>query len=208
MSEMDSRKPPTATLPTVDFTHGEAVLCPFPTVTAAFFHHGIAIPSAKAIIDLSSDEERILTYRELAIHVQTLAARLRRLGVGPHQTIPLVVKRGTEMIIGILAILSCGAQYVPLDGGVVPDSTIKHVAEQCGGQNILCVSATQHRIKQLLPTFSPIVIRQGGFLDQEYSSPDTWVDLATADAGCYVIYTSGLSICPFHKAPPFPKCLS
>lgn len=189
----DSRKSHAFTLPTTDFTHGEVVYCPFPTVTAAFFHHASAIPSVKAIRDLSTDTERILTYRELAIHVQSLACRLRRLGVGPHQSVPLVVKRGTEMVIGILAILSCGAQYVPLDGGVVPDSTIKYVAEQCGGQNVLCVSSTEDRIRKLLPTLSPIVIEQARIPDEECTAPDTWVDLASPDAGCYVIYTSGSS---------------
>ncbi|KAH0598942.1 hypothetical protein MHUMG1_03056 [Metarhizium humberi] len=187
----DSRKPHTMVLPTRDFTHGEASYCPFPTVTAAFLHHAAAIPSAKAVRDLSANIERVLTYRELAIHAQSLASRLRRLGVGPHQTVPLVVKRGAEMVIGILAILSCGAQYVPLDGGVVPDSTIKLVAEQCGGQNVVCITSTQDRIKKLLPTHSPVVIEQTPIEDQEYDAPESWVDHASADGGCYVIYTSG-----------------
>ncbi|EFY86103.1 NRPS-like enzyme, putative [Metarhizium acridum CQMa 102] len=186
----DSRKPHTMILPTRDFTHGEASYCPFPTVTAAFFHYAAAIPSAKAVRDLSANTERALTYRELAIHVQSLASRLRRMGVGPHQTVPLVVKRGAEMVIGILAILSCGAQYVPLDGGVVPDSTIKLVAEQCGGQNVVCITSTEDRIKKLLPTHSPIVVEQTPVEDQEYDAPESWVDLASADGGCYVIYTS------------------
>lgn len=190
----DSRKSHTFTLPTADFTQGEAVYCPFPTVTAAFFHYAASMPSVKAIRDLSTDVERELTYRELAIHVQALASRLRRLGVGPHQTIPLIVKRGTEMVIGILAILSCGAQYVPLDGGVVPDSTIKHVAEQCGGQVVLCISSTEDRIKKLLPAMSPIVIERGSTLDEAHDAPDSWIDLASPDTGCYVIYTSGSSI--------------
>ncbi|KAK2600027.1 hypothetical protein QQS21_005261 [Conoideocrella luteorostrata] len=186
------RKSQTFALPTADFTHGEAVYCPFPTVTAAFYHHAGSMPLATAVRDLSDEGTvRELTYRELAVEAQVLAARLRQLGVGPHQTVPLVVKRGSEMLIGILAILSCGAQYVPLDGGVVPDSTIKHVADQCGGQIIVCISSTESRIKNLLPSMTSIVIEQGATSDQTLSPPGTWTDLATPDAGCYVIYTSG-----------------
>lgn len=189
------RKSHSSALPTADFTHGEAAYCPFPTVTSAFYHHAAAIPSVKAVRDLSSGIlARELTYRELAIQAQLLAARLRMLGVGPHQSIPLVVKRGAEMIIGIMAILSCGAQYVPLDGGVVPDSTVKHVAEQCGGHIVLCISSTECRLKSLLPTMTPIVIEQRIIPDQTLNNPEAWTNLASPDTGCYVIYTSGLCI--------------
>ncbi|KAG5986212.1 hypothetical protein E4U54_005548, partial [Claviceps lovelessii] len=187
-----TRKSQSFALPTTDFTHGEASYCPFPTVTSAFYHHAASLPSVKAVRDLSNGiPARELTYRELAIQAQFLAARLRVLGVGPDQRIPLIVKRGTEMIIGIMAILSCGAQYVPLDGGVVPDSTIKHVAEQCGGQIVLCISSTECRIKALLPDMTPIVIEQRVIPDQSLNSPEAWINLASPDTGCYVIYTSG-----------------
>ncbi|KAG5980431.1 hypothetical protein E4U55_004032 [Claviceps digitariae] len=187
-----TRKSLSFALPTTDFTHGEASYCPFPTITSAFYHHATSIPSVKAVRDFSNGiPARELTYRELAVQAQFLAARLRVLGVGPQQRIPLIVKRGTEMIIGIMAILSCGAQYVPLDGGVVPDSTIKHVAEQCGGHIVLCISSTERRLKTLLPTMTPIVIEQGAIPDQSLNSPEAWINLASPDTGCYVIYTSG-----------------
>ncbi|KAL3953883.1 hypothetical protein ACCO45_011839 [Purpureocillium lilacinum] len=163
------------------FTRGETVACPFPTLTAAFYHHAATYPCP-----------RELTYRELAGHAQILALRLRALGVQPHQRIPLVVKRGLEMVVGIWAILSCGAQYVPLDGGVVPDSTVRHVVEQSEGEIVLCLASTEHRIRNLFPSLTPVLIDQcmanyptGAF------AADHWIDLATPDAGCYVIYTSG-----------------
>lgn len=195
----DSRNSQPFVIPTSDFTHGEAVYCPFPTVTAAFYHYAASIPSSKAVRDLSGDVAKELTYHELAIRAQLLAARLRRLGVGPHQRIPLIVKRGADMVVGIMAILSCGAQYIPLDGGVVPDSTIKHVAEQCGGQIVLCISSTESRIRNLLPAMTPVVIEQSRTTDQSLKSPETWTDLATSDAGCYVIYTSGSSQLLFYE---------
>ncbi|KAG6064118.1 hypothetical protein E4U32_000538 [Claviceps aff. humidiphila group G2b] len=189
----DNKKSPSFSLPTADFTHGEASYCPFPTVTSAFYHHAASIPSVKAVYDLSNGvHSRELTYRELAFQAQLLASRLRALGIGPDQKVPLVVKRGTEMVIGIMAILSCGAQYVPLDGGIVPDSTIRHVAEQCGGHIVLCISSTKSRVKALLPTSNPIVIEQRAIpSDQTLSNPKAWIDLASPNTGCYVIYTSG-----------------
>ncbi|KAI1039721.1 hypothetical protein LB505_012069 [Fusarium chuoi] len=50
------------------------------------------------------------------------------------------------MLVGILSILSCGAQYVPLDGGVVADETLRFVLQQTGGRIALSSKATAHRI--------------------------------------------------------------
>ncbi|KAJ6444925.1 NRPS-like enzyme [Purpureocillium lavendulum] len=178
--------------PDIDaFTLGESVPCPFPTLTAAFYHQVKTNPYYVAVRDLSTGAPRELTYRELAGHVQTLASRLRTLGVQPYQRVPLVVKRGLEMVVGIWAILSCGAQYVPLDGGVVPDSTIRHVVEQSQGQVVLCLSSTEHRIRKLYPGLTPVLIDQCMAEGAVHAAPaDNRIDLASPDAGCYVIYTS------------------
>jgi non-ribosomal peptide synthetase component F len=103
--------------------------------------------------------------------------------------IPLVVKRSAEMVVGIWAILSCGAQYVPLDGGVVPDSTIRHVFEQSGGSIVCCLPSTVHRIRDLCPGATPVIIEQQQLDNKTHD--ERWLDLATSDGGCYIIYTSG-----------------
>lgn len=100
------------------------------------------------------------------------------------------------MIIGIWAILSCGAQYVPLDGGVVPDSTIRIVMEQSGGIVVLCISSTEHRLRELRrqQPLVPILIDELSQHEDLNTAPEELLDLATADSGCYVIYTSGIML--------------
>ncbi|KAL6826399.1 non-ribosomal peptide synthetase [Trichoderma camerunense] len=181
--------------PPLDYTamqYGPRLLCPFPTVTSSFYHHVRSFPDNVALHDLSGATTRQITYRQLGARAQALAAQLRSLGVRPHQRIPLVVKRSSEMVVGIWAILSCGAQYVPLDGGVVPDSTIRHVFEQSGGNIVCCLSSTVHRIRDLCPGATPVIIeqQQQQQLD-EFTYDGKWADLATSDSGCYIIYTSG-----------------
>ncbi|KAF4959947.1 hypothetical protein FGADI_1450 [Fusarium gaditjirri] len=159
----------------------------FPTVTSAFYHHARTSPDTIALRDLSGSL-RELTYGQLAKRAQELAAQLIAQGVCPDSRVPLVTKRGLDMIIGIWAILSCGAQYVPLDGGVVPDETIRRVLEQAGGGVVLCLSSTKHRITSRHPNQTVVVI------DEMKTSPveeDVHIDLATPESGCYVIYTSG-----------------
>ncbi|CAH0017627.1 unnamed protein product [Clonostachys rhizophaga] len=175
------------------FENGESTSCPFSTVTSAFYHHAFSQPAAIALRDMSSPQPKELTYYDLARQAQNLALKLRRLGVGPGQRVPLLVKRGIDMIIGIWAVLSCGAQYVPLDGGVVPDSTIRVVTEQSGGIVILCVNSTEHRLRELRrqQPLVPILIDELCQHRDNYEPQEKLLDLATDDLGCYVIYTSG-----------------
>ncbi|KAF7544978.1 hypothetical protein G7Z17_g9545 [Cylindrodendrum hubeiense] len=170
--------------------HGKVVHSPFPTVTAAFYHYAKSCPDNLAVYDLSGPP-RELTYGDLAVRVQRLARQLRRRGVTPGQRIPIIVKRSLEMIVGIWAILSCGAQYVPLDGGVVPDETIRRVLDQAQGDVVLCISSTKHRITGLCPDHIAVAVDEPESLDPEIVPEDGYMDLATTDGGCYVIYTSG-----------------
>ncbi|KAL7961303.1 non-ribosomal peptide synthetase [Trichoderma compactum] len=177
--------------PAMDYTamqYGPRLPCPFPTVTSSFYHHVRSFPDNVALHDLSGATTRQITYRQLGARAQALAAELRSLGVRPNQRVPLVVKRSAEMVVGIWAILSCGAQYVPLDGSVVPDSTIQHVFEQSGANIVCCLPSTVHRIRDLCPGATPVIIEQQ-LDDMTYDGK--WVDLATSDGGCYIIYTSG-----------------
>ncbi|KAL6402646.1 Linear gramicidin synthase subunit C [Ilyonectria robusta] len=169
---------------------GKVVHSPFPTVTAAFYHFASSCPENKAIRDLSGPP-REMSYSDLASRVQHLARQLRRQGVAPGQRIPLIVKRSLEMIVGIWAILSCGAQYVPLDGGVVPDETIRRVLDQAQGNVVLCLSSTKHRVTALSSDHTVVAVDEPESLSLETVLEDGYMDLAIPDGGCYVIYTSG-----------------
>ncbi|KAM3470190.1 hypothetical protein MY4038_006726 [Beauveria bassiana] len=178
------------------FSFGQVLKTPFSTTTAAFAHFSLSNPSGIAVHDLSTNVSRQRTYAELAMHAQALAWHLRSIGVKPNQRVPLVVKRSYEMVIGIWAVLLCGAQYVPLDGGVVPDSTLRHVLHQSGGNVLLCVSATENRVRDLFPDAQMVVVEECVHRAGGQPASLEWIDLATPASGCYVIYTSGKSIYP------------
>lgn len=184
------------------FEQGEVTNCPFPTVTASFYHHAFSFPDAVAARDMSTSPPREMTYTELASRAQSLAAELRSLGVGRGQRVPLLVKRGLEMVVGIWAILSCGAQYVPLDGGVVPETTIRTVVDQSGCSVVLCISSTEHRLQDIRRECGlvPVLIDQHCQAARGYPLPEAILDLATSDSGCYVIYTSGVFFFPLGPA--------
>jgi D-alanine--poly(phosphoribitol) ligase subunit 1 len=60
-------------------------------------------------------ENEFLSYRELNGLANDLAARLRRLKVSPGHTVGVCANRSVELIIALLAVIKCGAAYVPFD---------------------------------------------------------------------------------------------
>jgi amino acid adenylation domain-containing protein len=62
-----------------------------------------------------SDGADELTYRELDGRSAALARLLRRRGVGPEVPVGLLVERGPDLVVAILAVLRAGGAYVPLD---------------------------------------------------------------------------------------------
>lgn len=65
------------------FEQGPVTHCPFTTVTSAFYHHVASSLDTVAVRDMSGSVPRELSYHDLASRVQSLAAQLRELGVGP-----------------------------------------------------------------------------------------------------------------------------
>ncbi|KAG4257845.1 hypothetical protein FPRO04_11584 [Fusarium proliferatum] len=190
-SVLDVSSPRGAAVP-ISFTRGTCSRPRFSTVTEAFFHYATTQPSATAARDLSAEPAVEISYGELAERSIRLAQRLRSLGVMPGHRVPLVVKRGVGMLVGILSILSCGAQYVPLDGGVVADETLRFVLQQTGGRIALSSKATAHRISNTDVTDVVIIEDE----DNSEQSIADFTPVSKPEDGCYVIYTSGTTGTP------------
>ena len=69
-------------------------------------------PDAPAL----DDGRAAFSYRALAAEVGTLAARLRRAGIGAGDHVGVRVPSGTaDLYVAILGVLAAGAAYVPVD---------------------------------------------------------------------------------------------
>lgn len=71
----------------------------------------LSMPDAIALVRGNES----LSYGELNSRTETLAYRLRSLGVGPDVPVGLCMERSVELPIAALAILKAGGAYVPLD---------------------------------------------------------------------------------------------
>lgn len=177
------------------FGFGDKTRIPFGTVHEAFIHHATQAPSEVALVDLSPGTPKEVTYGELLRQSQYIATQLRANGVIPGHRVMLLMKRSAEMVAGILGILMAGAQYIPMDGGVVPDHTLQHAVEQSSVTVVLCLHPFEERIRFLGTAGVSILV-----LDDLLQSP-AFTDFAVEptsllcegnkNSGCYLIYTSG-----------------
>ncbi len=137
-------------------------------------------PDAVAVVY----EGRQLTYGELNAQANRLAHHLRGLGVKPDDRVAICVERSIGLVAAELAILKCGAAYVPLDPGF-PVERLAFMLGDCEAALVLTagntplpvgLSATCVRVDEAL-------LRQG-----EAGNPGLHLNSA---AIAYIMYTSG-----------------
>ncbi|WP_446225543.1 non-ribosomal peptide synthase/polyketide synthase [Nocardia sp. IBHARD005] len=147
----------------------------------------------------SSNHPVTLTYAELAAEVNRLARLLISIGVGPDRTVALGIRRSTDLVVAMYAVLAAGGAYVPLD----PDHPAERIAQVIAAADPICVLTRAIDDIDLAAVDSadaPTTVRPA-ILDLEqldttdYSSePITDADrLATLTPGnaAYLIFTSG-----------------
>ena len=135
-------------------------------------------------------EGQSITYLQLDLAANRLAHHLIGSGLRPRQRVCLVVQRSIEMLIGFLAVLKAGCQYVPIDGGVASDQALKHIFEDTESRFILCLPRYWDRVKQFA---SPeALVLELNMTTGAFYSPFRPNVQVTAEDGVYAMYTSGM----------------
>ncbi|HYX25661.1 MAG TPA: amino acid adenylation domain-containing protein, partial [Thermoanaerobaculia bacterium] len=150
---------------------------------APFFMQAELTPEAVAVV---AGEARI-TYRELARRARSMAARLRRLGVGPEVPVGLCAERTPELLVGVLGVLAAGGAYLPLDPAY-PAARLAFALEDSRTPIVLASAATLAR----LPSSHARIVRLDA--EEEPLAADEGSGfVAGAGPGnlSHVIYTSG-----------------
>ncbi|HEX4267542.1 MAG TPA: amino acid adenylation domain-containing protein [Steroidobacteraceae bacterium] len=126
-----------------------------------------------------------MTYAELLEKVDSLARRLRDVGVRPGDVVALMVERSFAMSIGILAIIRAGAAYLPLSPENPPDRT-EYMLKEAGVALLLAHGKTAAKaaaaFKGTVIDLDDLSLYGSGAPVENRNGPQ---DLA------YVIYTSG-----------------
>ena len=127
-------------------------------------------------------DERV-GYAELAAASKRVARLVReRFGVGPGDLVAVSLEPGVDAVVALLAILRCGAAYVPLDVQNPPER-IRLILEDCRPRGLIGPDTEDD-----ITCLGVDELHQAAW-DAEGKQDDP-VEFG-ADALCYVIYTSG-----------------
>jgi len=110
-----------------------------------------------------------LSYREFDTAADRLAAELQHRGVRAETPVPILLRRGPDYVVAMLAVLKAGGLIVPLDPGM-PSERIREIIGQTGAALIID-DALLADIGAPGPDYLPAQVRPG--------------------QGAYIIFTSG-----------------
>ncbi|HUC56837.1 MAG TPA: amino acid adenylation domain-containing protein [Streptosporangiaceae bacterium] len=134
------------------------------------------------------------SYAELDARASRLARELARRGAGPEHIVAIALPRGDLLVTAILAVLKCGAAYLPVDPGY-PAERIAFMLADAAPDGTLTSTAIAPALPPDAPgwTVALDASEATGLLDGKVApSGPAVVPLAASPANpAYVIYTSG-----------------
>ncbi|MEV4489952.1 amino acid adenylation domain-containing protein [Micromonospora coxensis] len=150
---------------------------PAGTVPALFAARIAAAPDAPALVD----GDRTLTYAQLDAAVARLTALLHRRGIGRGALVAVALDRSWQAVVTVLAVLRCGAAYLPIDPHHPPARQEAILADAAPTLVVTGPAADTGR-----PT---LAVEDSDLLDGPVPARPT--DLPDTDDLAYVLYTSG-----------------
>jgi amino acid adenylation domain-containing protein len=148
-------------------------------------------PEAVAV----EDEVYRLTYRELNARANRLARHLLNLGIEPDSRVAICLERSIDLVVSQLAVLKCGAAYVPIDPAF-PSERQLLICADCSARAVITSSRTS------LP---PALASRRVMIDQLDTDEGFRTNLSLplhSTMTAYVMYTSGSTGQPKGVAVP------
>jgi amino acid adenylation domain-containing protein len=131
--------------------------------------------------------EAELTYQDLSARANRLAHHLVRLGVGPEARVGVMLERGVDLIVSLLAVLKAGGAYVPLDPAY-PAERLRLMLDDSGVRVLL----SRSELAEVVDTGDLDVVHLDRSADAIASQPiEAPRGTATAENLAYIVYTSG-----------------
>ncbi|TWT37768.1 Chondramide synthase cmdD [Posidoniimonas corsicana] len=142
-----------------------------------FKQTAVANPKATAIRCAGVE----LSWGELQAQVALAAAGLQELGVTPGDPVVVCVDRGVDSVVAMLAVMSAGGVYVPVDPQTA-EHRLDFVTADSGARLVIAGAADPEAAPQQIGVSALLELGAGRGVADAKVSPD---DLA------YIIYTSG-----------------
>ena len=156
------------------------------TVVHGFLQQVQSTPDAIAVKHGSNQ----LSYEQLDQQSSGLAIQLVEQGVQPGTRVGICLDRGVEMLVSVMAVLKCGAAYVPMDSNYPPER-LAYILEDSSAPVLITQQCVRERIQESIAGSDSNVVE----LDQstawrDYSGSSV-PHMPSGHDAIYVIYTSG-----------------
>ncbi|SEE64694.1 amino acid adenylation domain-containing protein [Streptomyces sp. 2112.3] len=166
----------------------EGTPAPFEDTLLAFEAQAARTPKATALV--TTDTE--LTYAELDTRANLLAWRLRETGAGAEACVGVLLDRGPDLLVTLLAIWKAGAAYVPCDPSA-PDARLRTLFAQAGCR--LVVTQKTHAAR--VPAVPRLVVDDPDECRARQAAvPGPPARVLDPDRLAYVLHTSGSTGAP------------
>ncbi|MTJ82150.1 MAG: amino acid adenylation domain-containing protein [Telmatospirillum sp.] len=133
---------------------------------------------------------KTLSYAELDLWSNRIAAGLRARGIGRGCFVGLWMERGAAVHAALIGILKAGAAYLPFDADV-PAERVRACLDDCSASALLVDAATALRAGGQPVPVLPLADLEASVPDGDPGRPDLRAEGATPQDPAYVIYTSG-----------------
>jgi D-alanine--poly(phosphoribitol) ligase subunit 1 len=140
-------------------------------------------PGATAVVD----RDRVLTYRQLNRLANAVAWTLHENGVAPGDVVGVCVARSPGLLVTLLAILKCGAAYLPFDVRW-PDSRLHEILDAAGCRAV--VSDRPGAVGPRLPRHRVLAVSPADLTDASAEDFGPGVTAGPDDIA-YINFTSG-----------------
>lgn len=135
-----------------------------------------------------------LTYGLLNARANTLAGRLRALGVTGSDRVVIWAGKSPDVVAATQAVLRLGAAYIPADS-TNPAGRVAVMAADCGATAVLTTAALMPQISAEVPAHVPVQVlavnpAEDGMEDPG-RAPDPINEPVSPDDLAYILYTSG-----------------
>ena len=134
-------------------------------------------------------EDEKITYAELNSRANSLAYKLREIGVKPNDFVAIIADKSLEIIEGVYGIIKSGGAYVPIDTSY-PEDRIKYMLEDCKPKAVLKYTTQSINISSEIPVIDLVdnSVWEGPSENlKTVNKPDDLI---------YCIYTSGTTGTP------------
>ncbi|MFC5743613.1 non-ribosomal peptide synthetase [Dyella tabacisoli] len=132
-----------------------------------------------------------LSYAQLNTRANQLARQLQALGIGTEAIVAIALPRSFEMIVAVLAVLKCGAAYLPLDPDY-PGPRLAYMLEDAKPACVLTMRMVGWPTTQALTSiYLDDAVTAAAIAARSTDDLDASDGLRSPRHAAYVIYTSG-----------------